>query len=283
MSQFATLGDAAHIVSISSTLLYAVAVVAFSQQSTIFDPAWSKDGFCITNPDSLHWTSHHICLYLDTTLAALLAVLYFSLRKTPGMESSNAMIRNALVGIVGHGLGHYVIAQGMRNRPEADSSRRAYDELGVMPTTQLLQYQIGLFIFWVGLLKGAIHKWNLFPSIAGLSVVVQFFGLFVPLHFQFTYVQTILIIASSIDQLSREVGQKNSFAYAMYPAMCALPLTFVGWLESTQCSSTLVQSLHGHVMYDVYIPISLMVFYVSCYYNTNVKSSSSSLSKVKTY
>lgn len=271
MSSFATLGDSAHWISMANTLLYAVAVVSFSQQTAIFDADWATNGFCITNRDSPYWTSHDWCLYVDTILSAVFGIIFLSLRKTPGMEVANHLVQNNIVGILGHGIGHAMIARGIRNDDVSNNDLTLLEILEQNDDANLkmiLSYGIPLLLFWLSLLKASLPDMSL-PKIALLAIVVQAAQIYAPMQFQFTYVQTILLLAFSINQLTRPLqSHKQTFAYAMYPAMVALPLTFVGWLESTQCQSTIVQFLHGHVMYDAFIPLSSIAYYLSCYYNS---------------
>jgi len=96
---------------------------------------------------------------------------------------------------------------------------------------------------------------------AAIVVAAQ---LFIPNIFGFTFTQTILMLAFSINQLCRNVKEKD-FAYAMYPTLVGLPLTMVGWMESTQCTNFVRDMFYGHLVYDAFIPISMLVWYCWCY------------------
>jgi hypothetical protein len=52
----------------------------------------------------------------------------------------------------------------------------------------------------------------------------------------------------------------------------ALSLSVVGWVESTMCSSTVIQ-IGGHLIYDSYIPISMLGCYLCCYSNRGLETS----------
>jgi hypothetical protein len=135
---------------------------------------------------------------------------------------------------------------------------------------------VPLTIFWMCLIKASLPN----VKTATVAVVVlgaQFFQLFVPNQFGFTYVQTVLMLAFSLNQLNRPTKEKD-FSYALYAALVGLPVTMVGWMESTQCSAFVMDYLYGHVVYDAYIPCSMLVWYLTCYHRAvraNYETSSS--------
>lgn len=85
-------------------------------------------------PFSPYWNSHDMCLYVDTIMAAVVGVLYFALKKSPGMDSgtlssvlcffdiswlesyslfsfvrtANMLVKGNILGILGHGIAHGV-------------------------------------------------------------------------------------------------------------------------------------------------------------------------------
>ena len=84
--------------------------------------------------------------------------------------------------------------------------------------------------------------------------------------FDFTYVQTVLMTCFSFKELlQRPRAEKENISYPLFAAIVTLPLSYVGWMETTQCSSFVRDYLYGHVVYDAYIPISILMWYLLCY------------------
>jgi hypothetical protein len=259
---FSALGNAVHVASLVSALVFAFCTVHFFQSDVLFDAEWRKQGFCVTHADTPYLTSHDLCLYLDTVLAILFGIVYLFLYKSPGMESANALVKFNIVGLLGHGIGHGLLAQAMRDGKMEPDGAGPMDENTL--TDNWVVHEAGLLIFWLSLLKSSMSELNMVYVFVFAQVAQAVSISIVPLQLRFTYVQTVLFLAFSVNQLSRPKKSKD-FEYALYPALVGLPLTVIGWLESTQCSSPLVQTFQGHVIYEAYIPISAMVFYFVCY------------------
>lgn len=268
---YVRLGDTAHWLTIASTIIYAASVVG-AYHSSLFDPEWRKNGFCVTNEDRPFWNSHDMCFYVDTLATGLLFLVYWNLKSTPGLSAANDHMKIGLPGIIGHGIGHGAIAAAMRDmdREEMDVMSTQYGRFMEARTAweMLMQILPGL-IFWLTLLKASMsHSSNI--TVAAASVAAFVANLFVQGRFGFTFVQTILLLAFSANQLNRPKAEKD-FSYAMYPLVVALPLTIVGWIESTQCSIFVRDYFYGHVIYDGFIPASVLVWYLLCYANAKGK------------
>jgi hypothetical protein len=256
-------GNAAHILTLISTGMFAVTAgnLMHDPTSTFFDEVWQKDGFCVTNRDVPYLNSHDMCLYVDTVLAVLCGLLYMKWQKDPGMEDANLIFKLGIPGIVFHGFGHGAIAKGMRDGVVVENGQALGIELlNEMQPHQLSQLVLLGISFWYALSKASM------PAVNNTVVVFLATGaalrqLYVPQEFGFTYVQTVLLFQFSINQLARPSTEKN-FAYCLYPILVGLPLTFVGWMESTMCSSFVKDYLYGHLVYDAYIPISMMAWYI---------------------
>jgi len=283
-------GDAAHLVTLTSTLAFAFAVATRfdSTDPSFFDPSWKRNGFCVTNIDVPYWTSHDACLYIDAVAALVLAAVYFALGDTPGLKMANSMMRNGIPGILGHGLGHGMVGREIRNGGTGFGDREeiamttyrtlASEGRGVDPNFWMTQLLPGA-IFWFTLLKASCPNLKN-TTIALMSLVSMSVQLFVPRLLGFTYVQTLLMVAFSINQLMLPSGDKREFSYALYPAMVGFPLTLVGWLESTQCTAFVRDNLYGHAAYDGFIPLGMLGWYLACYVHATATSSTKEKSKV---
>ena len=282
-SSSAKIGNVAHALTLVSTSLFCVTVVTgFSAGSggplgiisKHLDEEWKANGFCVANIDVPYWNSHDACLYVDTALSLVLFVAYFVLgRNNASMESANAYIRSGIPGIVAHGIGHGAIAARIRDgglnddrdyhRTGLEIVRTEFEEKG---TSHTFMQALPFVFFWFGLMKGSLPNIKSWKKIAVISIAVNLVQLFVPEIFGFTFVQTVLMISFSADQLLMPSDKKADFAYAWYPVLVGLPLTLVGWMESTQCSKFVMQYLYGHLAYDAFIPLAMLIWYLMIYH-----------------
>jgi len=280
---FASVGDAAHVVTLVSALAFAIAVV---RRREIFDPAWRRDGFCVANLDVPYWTSHDLCLYFDVLAAAILAAVYVAIngwgrkagKSPPGLETANDLIKKHIPGIVAHGIGHGMIGLDIRNRPDRYGPDNEY---GMYTSYESLMEHSGEGILSAGtireLLPAAVFWWFLVKSSCGYSLdsskvaavvaVGMSIQMFVPRMYAFTYVQTFLMAAFALDQTMRPRAEKDSLAYALYPVVVSVPVTLMGWAESTMCTRFVRDNLYGHLAYDANIPVSMLVWYLACYFH----------------
>ena len=269
---YARMGDAMYSLCLLNTIAFCTSVIFF-KDSPHFDPVWVKDGFCISNPTTMHWNSHHLCLYTDVILASLFGILYFFLHKSDGMEAANEFVFYNMFGVIAHGLGHGGLAAALFDEEKEQNSDEDISYMSAIHTKEswvvvlselFLTSNVGFLIFWIGLLKASMPK-TPFKGIMVLSVLSYFGNLSVAPSFGFTYVQTILLLAFSLNQILRPKDEKG-FAYLMYGIIVSLPLGLVGWLESTQCQSFVIH-YGGHLLYDACIPLGMVAFYLLCYYN----------------
>mmetsp|Transcript_57559 Transcript_57559/g.69243 ORF Transcript_57559/g.69243 Transcript_57559/m.69243 type:complete len:204 (-) Transcript_57559:2-613(-) len=191
-------GDLAHVAIILNAVLFAYVVVQHNDH-IMFDPLWRIDGFCITNKEVPYWNSHDLCLYFDTAASIIVSILFFSLKKSPGMEPANEFIGTSILGIFGHGFAHGMIAKASREQGEI-SEDGAASSSSVENVT--LAGVAGSLFFWVFLLKNTMpngSKKVLIP----FAVVCCAGNIYVPPQFGFTFVQTVLLLTFSVNQLLR--------------------------------------------------------------------------------
>lgn len=196
--------------------------------SELFDPVWKPEGFCVANRETPYWNSHDLCLYADTIFSLLHALVYLGLRNQPGMEPANELVKFNIVGVLGHGLGHGAIAKGMRDglvggADEASSHDSGFDVFMQQSLLEGCTTMLPYIVFWVLLLKATMPtaKTSVVLCMTLLSLVGN---IFVPERFAFTYVQTVLLLAFSINQLLRPSKEKG-FAYALFPIIAGFPVS----------------------------------------------------------
>jgi hypothetical protein len=280
-SSYALIGDMTHVIVLLSTISFAVMVglQLNSTASGIFDPIWKEQGFCVSNPDKRFFTSHDMCLYFDVLASGVLGLVYWKLQKSPGMEIPNAYMKSGIPGIVGHGIGHGAIAAGIRElKDETGESKMEtlMEHISKEPTPmKIASSVIPLVLFWMLLLKGTMPNVKEWSTVATIMVPVFIIQMFVPNQFGFTYVQTVLMVAFSGNQLALKPDKKDNIAYALYPVVVGFPLTLVGWMESTQCTAFVRDFLYGHLIYDGYIPVAMLFWYVFCYLRAPVVAAES--------
>jgi len=280
---YATAGDLAHLSSIASTMVFCYLVVSHMNDPNdkLLDPVWKQHGFCITAPDEAFWTSHDVCLYVDVAAAAVLGGVYLLLRKTPGLELANELMLANLPGLIGHGIGHgSVAASGRAERDDSFKAGQNYTanslKIDVSTGWELIrnspdlstvfwQYAF-LVIFWMGLLKSTFSKSSVSTVALIMLPIIAIQLLLVTGNYGFTYVQTVLMICFSLKELAqRPLAEKENVSYPLFATIVTLPVSFVGWMETTQCTNFVKDFLYGHVVYDAYIPLSILIWYVLCY------------------
>jgi len=277
-SYFAAVGDAGHAVTLLSTLAFAVAVGVYAgdlESTFLFDRQWKADGFCVSGKEAAFWTSHDLCLYVDLAMAALLGLLYLLLKSTKGLEGANKYIVPNIFGIAVHGIGHGNIARNLRYYENKDSDEDNFS-LSLMVRMQeesfsrVVSQEAPLVIFWVGLVWASMPQSK--KSLVILVSILAYLGQqLTTAAMVFTYVQTVLILSFSLNQTRLETQEKSTYFYAIYPLVVSFPTTLVGWIESTQCSSFVREKFYGHLIYDGYIAVSMVVWYLMCYIHVRSK------------
>ena len=286
----ALIGDTAHVLSLINVTTFAVAVWYYrdrndDEEALInFDPLWKDQGFCVMNPDVPYWSSHDLCFYADTLLAAVSFVVYMILRNEKGMGPANDLVKNNIIGVLGHGIGHGSIAARARrdmieaattNAASTDSTVNAtaltlWDTFEGLSTWSVLRYCAPFLIFWIMMMKAAVPKGSN-SVVACLALASAIGQLGFPIHFGFTYVQSVLLIVFDMNEIWSKNREAKGFEYALYPLLVGIPLGFIGWIESTLCSKGYVL-LGGHLIYDAYIPLSMLFFYMICWVRATIQN-----------
>jgi hypothetical protein len=104
-----------------------------------------------------------------------------------------------------------------------------------------------------------------------LALIIQFGSLMTPVKFGFSYTQAVLFGGMSIDQLLLD-KQEKGFEYVLWPLLTVIPNVVFAWVKSTTCTSGFLMKEHGHIVYDIYIVSSYIVFYLICYWVRSKKN-----------
>jgi hypothetical protein len=252
------------------------------------DPEWRiGQGFCVTAPETPYQSSHDACMYVDLLLALVLWSVHRTWHTVPGMESANTLYQAAIPSIVIHGLAHGSIAYFLRRMVAVDgissppantpSSSSSSLEMGLHGLDTLawpyqVTWHVGLAWFWWTMIQASLYNCSRHTALWMTCILWIVHSWVVPADGNFTFVQTTLMVISSVNQLCLSHCKKG-MAYAMFPWISSLPLTCMGWMESLYCNAFVKEHLYGHVAYDAFIPLSILMWYVACY----VHSTSSSI------
>jgi hypothetical protein len=263
METVAQFGDMMHMLTLCSTFGFAyMAALHFD----MFDETWKKEGFCVTNRDVDFWSSHDVCFYVDTAAALILGCVYLLYSPSQSAQVNKEFLLN-IPGIFGHGLAHAAIGMGIRTGlvDSSEAWKSFYQTMSTKGflTSESIQGAVANLVFWLFLLKAILPKLS-HVLVVALSMLIMSVQVFVPQVFGFTFVQTVLLVLYSWAQMQRPVEEKG-YSYALYSALVGFPLVMVSILESTLCSTFVKDWLYGHVVYDAYIPASILVWYLLCY------------------
>ena len=274
INNYTFFGNFFHAVNILNTIIYVTTVIIFASSSTtissgissisngtsILDSEWLKDGFCVTNKEMPYWTTHDLCLYADTILSIILVIIYLALRNTPGMEAANNYLIWNIPSILGHGFAHGGFAKVIRDGSNSDEEDRLTRLLGGDPKDILIFFILPTLIFWAPLLKAVMNNMKL-QKIIPFAFIASAAGIPLPRQFDFVYVQTVVSLAFSANELSRPKGDKTTFEYALFSFFIIFP-GLIAWVECTLCSNSAMEMLGGHLIFDASIALMAGVGYL---------------------
>lgn len=269
-----TIGNVFHVLNLTNIIIYGTSVYWSHVHSSLslsdldhgpFDAEWFQHGFCLPDKETRFWTTHDVSCYIMLLISFMGLGLIHCLHKDQNMEQANKLAFWAIIGGIGHGLGHALIANSIRIGIYPHGDVRPLDDFQGAPLW-LIAAKIGpgMLLFWAPLVKTYMMntaKGNVFLVV----LLIQFFGLFVPMKFGFPYTQSVLFAGLSIDQLFRPASEKG-FEYALWPLMTVIPSGIFGWIEATGCTTnSLMLNYGGHLPYDVFMASSYPLFYLVCW------------------
>mmetsp|Transcript_14609 Transcript_14609/g.20649 ORF Transcript_14609/g.20649 Transcript_14609/m.20649 type:complete len:284 (+) Transcript_14609:71-922(+) len=246
-------GDIGNVLMLICTFAVTACMLNKWPNEELFDNNWSTNGFCVVNQDSTWMNSHIICFYAGTVFSLIIAYVYVT--DIAGNDIippvHQALIRGAIMGVFGHGLGHVTLSQdptGMDLRIRADD----------IPSSILATVtNVGGFscIFLGTMPLSSTKKILTVATIATLG-----FTLFdIPPKLNFVYGLAAISTSSAASMLTLSTEQKDAALYSLYPYFQMSILAF-GFLESTSCEKMLAP-LGGHVCFDAFIPVSQLVLH----------------------
>ena len=104
-------GDVAKLIIVALCLAFLMSVVLHDfGLLNDFSRSYLQDGFCVSNSESLLWSSHAISFYANTLTALGMAFLVCHARRTGLGEPAIAPLMKNSLSLFGHGIGHLFLA-----------------------------------------------------------------------------------------------------------------------------------------------------------------------------
>ena len=285
-----TIGNVGHALNIIFIVIYASIVFFFGQQKhdnnfktvdaetrtggrvgeVVLDQRWEEDGFCRPHGTDIIQTHIDSGLVLTVILFLFITFLYskqthISKTNAAEMEIVHNYVIYALIGVMGHACGHFLISSNMANGNYPEWGTRRIDDLKessiAIATLKILP---GYLCFWIPLLKSYMQNAQ-WPAIFVLAAFGITGSVMIPVQLGFSFAQCYFFLGLNLDQLFFERKEKKTFAYTLYPFVTVLPSAILSILECVRCSSPgSIWAEYGHVMYDLYMGLSYPLFYAVC-------------------
>ncbi|CAB9517614.1 expressed unknown protein [Seminavis robusta] len=273
-------GNCLHTLNLLNIFLYGSVIYAFgtNPQSTVFDKSWLQEGFCMPHPDVDYQTTHDLSGHVMVVISLLGLALQRCLSHRQASKSTTATESTlskadtltfwALIGALGHAWGHYFLAFSHREQFFPPSEESFMDDLLRSSLPEAIGKACpGLPFFWMPLVQTYMIN-TAKGRVAIVAFFCWFFSLLMQVRFGFSYAQSVLFAGMSVDQLLLPDSEKG-FEYALWPLITTVPSGIFAWLESTSCSSNSMMQQHGHLIYDVYMASSYILFYLICWTRAN--------------
>jgi hypothetical protein len=276
---YRAIGDALHVVNLLNISLYGSLLYLYGDRpGVIFDEEWLKEGFCLPHENVPFRTTHDLSGYVMVVMALIgLAVQqYLSQQRTTNTNLTNNKVDRlvfwAFMGALGHAAGHFIIANAKRRNfyPSNENESFLHDLVKGTLLEAVAKVGPGYFLFWIPLVK--TYMMNAAQGRVLVALVALFFNVgavLVPVKFGFSYTQAVLFGGMSMDQLLSLPRKEKGFEYALWPIITTIPNGIFSWIESVGCTRSILMQRHGHIVYDLYMASSYLIFYVICRLRNN--------------
>jgi len=259
-----------------------------------FDERWLREGFCRPEDSDVEEMHLNSGLVMATISFPFIAFLYWKhLQSTSKciedvqeeedhsdqkddneadlvkggeytQDEAQQYTTNAMIGVIGHAMGHFIILEALKNDVYPEGSMKPIDALRNDSLVMLLKKMTsGYFFFWIPLLKSYMQNTS-WAMVFIFAAFVKCGALQIPAKFGFAYAQCCFFLSFSIDQLLSIPKEKKGLAFALYPLVTVVPSLIISWYEATACSTSTIMRLYGHVIYDGFMALSYIFFYVLC-------------------
>ena len=269
-----TIGNAAHFLNVGLVITYGFFVFASGKEGVNdlrrLDERWLEEGFCTPESDTNMKMHFDNGITLGLISCALAAYWFHRSKKTSLIKDSfevevDSYIKPALCGLMGHAIGHLLIygAKYGQFYPD-DPELRGIDDLRGDSIGEIVKKIVpGYFIFWIPVVKSYMQHSRM-PFICMCALFALVTSLHLPIKFGFSFAQCFFFMSLSFDQMLNVPSDKKGFTYAIYPLMTVIPSISLAWAEASSCSSSKSMKAYGHLIYDVFMGLSYVSFYVLC-------------------
>tara|TARA_B100001094_G_scaffold77941_1_gene74259 strand:+ start:1904 stop:2701 length:798 start_codon:yes stop_codon:yes gene_type:complete len=249
----------------NSIVFLGTIILQHNNYVNIFDKSYISDGFCISNKEkSILFQTHALCFYFDIAFCFVLNYLVNNCKINDNKkEVILSPIKEQIPGLFLHGLGHLGIPYLF------DTTQNLNGTLAGISTNYGKGFSILTTIsFWYFIMY-SINSTGYLPFWKLHVILHSFLSLFiVPTLFNFTHTQTTIFITGSISNLLKN-GDKKDIYYDFLNIFIGLPIALMPWVEAIYCENFAI-NYGGHLLYDISIPLSCIIYYnVCCYYNKN--------------
>ena len=199
--EFIYAGQIAHYVALLlNVVLTSVAMIGLPNRSA-YDSWWTSDGFCVIEGNEV--PTEILCFFSLT--ASAVSMYFFSGHHDTHLKESSPLLlqrmKASTFGNFAHGFGHMFLWFMGKSPPL---------ELSLQPAA--LANILMLMMFWVGTLRKTTNN----AAAAAVAVLGIQWMLGVPPELAFTYSQSIILLATSLDQLRKKndyLSGGNSFLF----------------------------------------------------------------------
>lgn len=214
------------------------------------------------------------CVLFYSVFLIAISILGFgiirSLNDTSGkMRCAKKRVTWAFFGAIGHGFGHIILAITKRNGLLPSGEVSAMDEF-LSPDSSFVTFAKhvpGYFIFQIPLVKSYMYNVSN-HHVASFAFLMMIGAMQLPLKFGFSYTLIVLFAGQSLDQLFLPKTEKG-FEYMLWPMLTLLPNFCISVMESTLCTESLAFKTHGHLIFDGYMALSYIIYYLVCWFWNN--------------
>lgn len=227
----------------------------------IFDESYTSDGFCVSNKKMpILLQTHSLCFYFDTLFSCALYYLInnVTVNKDPDKNKEILLpVKNQIPGLFLHGLGHLAMPYLIDTSQNFNGTLKGIDNnFGKFVTICITSG------FWYFMMKSINSSGNL-PHWKIHSAVNAILALYiVPTLFNFTHTQTSIIVTLTTSNLLKK---NKDVYYDLASTIIGLPTAIMPWIEGMYCDNFAVW-YGGHLIYDITLPISCIIYHRVCYY-----------------
>jgi len=242
-------GQAANYLALILNAVMTSAAMLGLPSSSDYDPGWTSKGFCIIQDDTI---PTELLSSIPLVVSAV-AVHFFAQSKKEEWKHNPLLgerIKSGTYANAAHGFGHlFLWSMGDATPPL---------ELSLEPAA--IAYILTMIMFWVGNLRRILSVPADLASKMAFAVLTVQYCLDVPPELTFTYSQSVILLAQSLNLLKQKTAYSEEGFLYFATSVIFLPL-FVFFYFETKCTQSFLSGLGGHAVYDLYLSLQPFMLY----------------------